>query len=48
VVPPASYSNKEKHTYSNEQVCGVVLVSHLAYTAFKTKQYLEVGKVKDV
>jgi hypothetical protein len=48
VVLSANYSNKEKHTYSNEQVWGVVLASHLAYTAFKTKQYLEVGKVKDV
>ncbi len=42
MVPSANHSNKEKHTFSFEQVCGVVLASHLAYTAFKSKQYLEV------
>ncbi len=48
MVLSANYGNREKHTYSNVQVYSVVLASRLTHTAFKTKQYLEVGKVKDV
>ena len=40
MVPPANYSNKEKQTYLNK--CVVVHTSHLTYTAFKSKQYLDV------
>ncbi len=46
MVPPANCSNKEKHTCSFEQVCGVIIASHLAYTAFKSKQYLRGLKSK--